>query len=113
MKEKLKRQLKHSLSSNNRFDLNKLPLFIFLLFTLLFFGTQLYVNSLLSPLGSRLQSFKTEKDLLLQENREIEKDLANAQSITVVENLTNRKYKLAPTKTTQLVYVSGNINASR
>lgn len=98
---------------SGEFDVKKLPTLILIFSLIFFFGTQLYINSILSPLGSQLQSFNTEKDLLIQENRELDKDLANAQSITVVQHLTNKKFKLTPTNANQLVYVTGIITAAR
>lgn len=113
MKEKIKRKLKHSFRLNNNQNLNKLPLIMFILSLTLFIFSVVYTNSILSTKGIQLQSLNTEKNLLLQENRELENDLANAQSITVVQNLTHKKYKLSPTKTSQLVYITGNITASK
>lgn len=111
MQEKIKRQLKNKLNTKGR--TLSIPLLLLVISISMFLSTQLYMNSKLSPLGVQLQSYNTEKDLLLEENREIEKDLANAQSITVVQNLTNKQFKLKPTKASQLVYVTGNLNASR
>ncbi|MCC7289891.1 hypothetical protein IT417_01405 [bacterium] len=113
MSDRLKRQLKRRLYTNTKFELKNVPFLFFVISVAFFFGTQLYINSMLSPLGGKLQSLNTEKDLLLQENRELEKDLANAQSITVVENLTNKKYKLKPSSTTQLVYITTSVSASK
>lgn len=112
MSTNFKRKFRRSLDVKSNIKVANIPMIIFVISLSLFFGTQLYINSKLSPLGKQLQSYNTEKDLLLQENREIEKDLANSQSITVVEHITNKKYKLKPTSTSQLVYVTPSVNAS-
>lgn len=106
----IKRKLKRAFAPNSQ-NLKNIPLKLFIISFIFFISIQFYINSSLSTQGVKLQSLNTEKTLLLQENREIEKDLANARSITVVENLTNKKYKLTPTKTGQLVYVSATVNA--
>lgn len=109
---KVKRQLKRIFNKENRKNEN-IPIQIFIFCFIFFIAIQLYINSSLSTQGAKLQSLNSEKNLLIEENRELEKDLANAKSITVVENLTNKKYKLTPTKISQLVYVTGNVTASR
>lgn len=113
MKEKIKRKLKHTFGNNAPNNLKSLPFITLILSLTLFIFTIIYTNTVLSTKGIQLQSLNTEKNLLLQENRLLENDLANAQSITVVQNLTIKKYKLIPTKTNQLVYITGNITASR
>jgi hypothetical protein len=113
MSDKIKRKLKSKFTNSGLISYQKIPYIILVIGVVFFLGTQLYINSMLSPLGGKLQSLNSEKDLLLQENRELEKDLANAQSITVVQNLTNKKYKLTPSKATQFVYVTNNVNALR
>lgn len=113
MSDKIKRKLKTQFTKTGTIGYRNIPYIILVIGIVFFLGTQLYINSMLSPLGGKLQSLNSEKDLLLQENRELEKDLANAQSITVVQNLTNKKYKLTPSKATQFVYVTNNVNALR
>lgn len=110
MSEILKRKLKHKFSITGE-NSNNIVFVIFVLSLIFFLTTQLYINSILSPLGGKLQFLNSEKDLLVQENRELEKDLANSQSLAVVQKLTNKKYRLKPTTPTQLVYVTGNVNA--
>jgi hypothetical protein len=113
MLNRIRRQFKRKLESNGKLNFARLPIFILIISLAIFCATQLSINSKLSPLGKKLQSFNTEKDLLLQENREIEKDLANSQSISVIQNITNKKYQLKSTSTAQLVYVTPNVVASK
>ena len=113
MLNRIRRQFKRRLEKNGKVKTSAIPI-AFLVFSLVVFcATQLSINSILSPLGKQLQSFNTEKDLLIQENREIEKDLANSQSISVIQNITDKKYNLKPTTTNQLVYVTPNVVASK
>ncbi|MCK9368370.1 hypothetical protein M0R04_00090 [Candidatus Dojkabacteria bacterium] len=113
MLNRIRRKFKRSLENKGKVNSATLPIVFLILSLAIFCITQLSINSILSPLGKQLQSFNTEKDLLIQENREIEKDLANSQSISVIQNITNKKYNLKPTNTSQLVYVTPNVVASK
>ncbi len=77
-----------------------------LLVTLVLFGlSQLVVNSILTPLGVKLQSLNTEKEHLLEENRQISEDIAKNNSIRVIENLSDKKLNLTQDKQQTVVYI--------
>lgn len=111
MNSKVRRKFRKIFEKKTSLKKSNIFLFIFIISLAVFCSTQLFINSKLSPLGKQLQSLNNEKDLLLQENRELEKDLANSQSITVVEQMTNKKFKLTQTKTNQLIYVTPSVSA--
>ncbi len=76
------------------------------IFTLILFGiSQLIINSLLTPLGVKLQSLNTEKDHLLEENREISEMIAKNSSIKVIESLSEKKLNLSQEKQQTVVYI--------
>ncbi|MDX9739035.1 MAG: hypothetical protein RBT33_01580 [Candidatus Dojkabacteria bacterium] len=74
--------------------------------SLILFGiSQLIINSLLTPLGVKLQSLNTEKDHLLEENREISEMIAKNSSIKVIESLSEKKLNLSQEKQQTVVYI--------
>ena len=76
------------------------------IFTLILFGvSQLIINSLLTPLGVKLQSLNTEKEHLLEENREISEMIAKNSSIKVIESLSEKKLNLSQEKQQTVVYI--------
>lgn len=78
----------------------------FFLTTLLIFGvSQLVVNSVLTPLGVKLQTLNTEKEHLVEENRQISEEIAKNSSIKVIENLSDKKLNLTQEKQQTVVYI--------
>ncbi len=76
------------------------------LMTLLIFGvSQLVVNSVLTPLGVKLQTLNTEKEHLVEENRQISEEIAKNSSIKVIENLSDKKLNLTQEKQQTVVYI--------
>ncbi len=67
--------------------------------------SQLVVNSILTPLGTKLQSLNTEKEYLLEENREISEQIAKTNSIKVIQNLSEKKLKLVQEKEQTVIYI--------
>lgn len=81
------------------------PSKVFLLTLVLFGLSQLVVNSILTPLGVKLQSLNTEKEHLLEENRQMSEDIAKNNSIKVIENLSEKKLNLTQDKQQTVVYI--------
>lgn len=79
----------------------KILIFSFVLFTV----SQLVVNSVLTPLGTRLESLNTEKEHLLEENRVISEEIAKNSSLKVIESLSGKKLNLSQTKVQTFVYL--------
>ena len=79
---------------------------VLLIFSFVVFGvSQLVVNSILTPLGTKLQSLNTEKEYLLEENRSISEDIAKSSSIKVVEKLSEKKLNIAQNRKQTVVYI--------
>lgn len=78
----------------------------FFVLTLIIFGvSQLVVNSVLTPLGVQLQALNTEKEHLVEENRQISEEIAKNSSIKVIENLSDKKLNLTQDKQQTVVYI--------
>lgn len=84
---------------------DNLPATIFAI-SLIFFGlSQLVINSILTPLGTQLQSLNSEKNFLVEENREMEEDIAKTDSITVIKKLSDEKLEISADNTRTVVYI--------
>lgn len=81
------------------------PTKIFIMTLLIFGVSQLVINSLLTPLGVKLQALNTEKEHLLEENREISEMVAKNSSIKVIESLSEKKLNLSQEKQQTVVYI--------
>ena len=78
---------------------------IFVLSLVLFILSQLIINSILSPLGTELQSMNGEKNYLIEENRGMEEEIAKSGSITVIQKLADKTLSLSPSNKKTLVYL--------
>jgi hypothetical protein len=67
--------------------------------------SQLVINSILTPLGSRLEALNREKEHLLEENREMSEEVAKSSSLKVIENLSEKKLNLSVIKTQTYIYI--------
>jgi hypothetical protein len=90
-----RKEFKHQ----NLFSL--LALFSFVVFTI----SQLTINSVLTPLGIKLERLNTEKEHLLEENRNMSEEIAKSSSIKVIENLSVKKLKLSQEMEQTFIYI--------
>ena len=67
--------------------------------------SQLVVNSVLTPLGVQLEKLNTEKEYLLEENRDISEEIAKSSSIRVIEQLSQKKLKLSQEIEQSYIYI--------
>lgn len=82
-----------------------IPATIFVL-SLVFFGlSQLVINSILTPLGTQLQSLNREKNFLVEENREMEENIAKTDSIIVIKKLSDEKLEISAENQSTVVYI--------
>lgn len=84
---------------------NRIFSFILLFSFVIFLLSQLVVNSILTPLGSKLESLNSEKEYLLEENRVISEEIAKNNSLRVIENLSQKKLNLSIDKVQTFVYI--------
>lgn len=85
----------------------KKPFFSTILFVsfVLFILSQLVVNSILTPLGIKLEALNKEKEYLLEENRVISEEIAKNSSLRVIESLSDKKLSLSQQKVQTFVYI--------
>jgi hypothetical protein len=82
-----------------------IPATIFII-SLVFFGlSQLVINSILAPLGTRLQALNSEKNFLVEENREMEEEIAKTNSITIIKKLSDEKLAISSDNERSIVYI--------
>ncbi len=86
-----------------------IPATIFII-SLVFFGlSQLVINSILAPLGTRLQALNSEKNFLVEENREMEEEIAKTNSITIIKKLSDEKLAISSDNERSIVYIQDPI----
>lgn len=79
----------------------------------IFITTQLATNAKLSPLGHKLAALNNEKNLLLEENRELEQEIARNRSLTIINKYSADKLGLKKTENGKTIYVnSSQVQAS-
>ncbi|GAB4157496.1 MAG: hypothetical protein Fur003_1290 [Candidatus Dojkabacteria bacterium] len=106
---KYKRSLRRAFTTKNKkLSLNKVLIVLVLVSTVLFITTQIITNAVLSPLGHKLAAYNTEKNLLLEENRELEQQIAKDTSITIIDKYSQENLKLKKTLSKNTVYVNGS-----
>ncbi len=84
---------------------NRIFSLLLLLSFVIFVLSQLIVNSILTPLGSKLESLNSEKEYLLEENRTISEQIAKNNSLRVIESLSTKKLNLSMEKVQTFVYI--------
>ena len=85
--------------------LQNIPTTIFTLAIIAFVVCQLVINSILAPLGSELQSLNSEKNYLVEENRQMEEKIAKTDSITAIQKLSEESLSISPSKNKTVVYL--------
>ena len=80
-----------------------LTIFLFTLF--IFILSQLFINSILSPLEIELQSLNKEKNYLVEENRTMEEQIAKTNSITVIKKLATKELNISPSSEKTIIYI--------
>lgn len=113
MLTKARRKLKNLFDRRNRekslegsVDIVKgLSLLTFLSLAI-FLAVQLFTNAQLTPLGVKLESLNQEKNALLEDNRELEQEIAQIKSISVTKELTSEKMDLKQQAKNTVVYVT-------
>ena len=85
---------------------NKLPSTILATSLTIFVISQLVINSILSPLGIELENLNIEKESLVEENRDMEKQMATLSSIKVIKTLTSERLKISQNEDPTVVYIT-------
>jgi len=109
-KRLLKRQLQSStekVEKNSNYKLS-LPALVAVVSTILFCITQLAINASLNPEGARLEQLNTEKNLLVEENRKLQEEIAKSKSLTVISELAEKKLEMHDDSKVNLVFLNSN-----
>jgi hypothetical protein len=83
-----------------------LPTTVLFVSLVIFVISQLVINSILSPLGIELERLNTEKEALIEENRQMENEIATSSSIKVIKTLTTERLDISDNNKKNIVYVS-------
>lgn len=104
-----KRTIRNRFASKTTFSkslFTKLPAYLALLSTLIFCIVQLAINANLNPKGAKLEMLNTEKNRLVEENRQLSEDIAQSKSLTIVSEISTKKLSLQDNPTSNVVYIS-------
>ncbi len=80
----------------------KLTGFIFLIFL----ATHLFINSTLTPKGIKLEGLSQEKNLLIENNRELGQEIARIKSISIINEITGETMNLQSNAQNKILYIS-------
>lgn len=110
-----KRKIRRNLNKKEfKFTRKNAVVGLFIISSVIFGSVQLYTNALLSPLGNKLASLNTEKNLLIEENRELDQEIAKNSSITIISKYADKKLELKKTDTANTLYATPTtVQASR
>jgi len=108
MIQALKRGLKKHITErgSNNFSLTKIFGFIAIISTVVFCVTQLSINADLNPKGAKLEALNREKNLLIEDNRQLEKEIADAESLPVIIDIAQTKLNLQENGSKQVIHIS-------
>jgi len=84
---------------NSLFSMLLIASFVF------FVVSQLVINSILTPLGIKLEELNDEKEYLLEDNRVISEEIAKNSSLKVIENLSEKKLNLSKNINQTFIYI--------
>lgn len=79
---------------------------LFVLSMIMFVAVQLSTNTVLTPLGHTLASLNSEKNQLIEQNRELEQEIAKNSSITVITKYADKKLSLTKTDNNKTIYAT-------
>ena len=84
---------------------NSLFSMLLIAFFVFFVVSQLVINSILTPLGIKLEELNDEKEYLLEDNRVISEEIAKNSSLKVIENLSEKKLNLSKNINQTFIYI--------
>ncbi len=91
--------MKKTEKKNSLFSMLLIASFVF------FVVSQLVINSILTPLGIKLEELNDEKEYLLEDNRVISEEIAKNSSLKVIENLSEKKLNLSKNINQTFIYI--------
>jgi hypothetical protein len=73
---------------------------------LVFLCAHLIINSALTPKGIKLEELSQEKNLLIENNRELGQEIARIRSISIIEEITGETLNLEANAHDKILYIS-------
>lgn len=83
-----------------------LPALMLVTATAIFCVTQLAINISLNPRGAKLEGLNREKTMLIEENRQLQEEIAKAKSLAIVTELAEKKLDLSGNSDIKLIHIS-------
>ncbi|MBD3328913.1 hypothetical protein GF357_00250 [Candidatus Dojkabacteria bacterium] len=83
-----------------------IPMVMLITSTTIFCVTQLAINISLNPRGAKLESLNREKTMLIEENRQLQEEIAKAKSLAIVTELAEKKLELSGNSDVKLIHIS-------
>ena len=106
----IKRVLKNRLCSNKiqKCSFTTISGVVAIISILLFCFTQLAVNAQLNPKGAMLEQLNNEKNMLIENNRELSEDIAEGKSITIITQIAENQLGMSNQKDQKIYFVPDN-----
>ena len=73
---------------------------------LFFLCAHLIINSALTPKGIKLEELSQEKNLLIENNRELGQEIARIKSISIIQEITGEALSLEANSQDKILYIS-------
>ncbi len=74
--------------------------------TIVFVTTQLVINFVLTPKGIELEDLSREKNLLVENNRELEQEIARIKSISIIKEVTEETMGLSSNPENEIIHIT-------
>lgn len=74
--------------------------------TIVFVTTQLVINFVLTPKGIGLEDLSREKNLLVENNRELEQEIARIKSISIIKEITAETMSLSSNPENEIIHIT-------
>ncbi len=74
--------------------------------TVVFVTIQLVINFVLTPKGIELEDLSREKNLLVENNRELEQEIARIKSISIIKEITGETMSLSSDPENEIIHIT-------
>ncbi len=81
---------------------------ITIVITIIFVLVHLTINFVLTPKGIELEDLSREKELLVENNRELGQEIARIRSISIIKEITSETISLKTNPENKIIYISND-----
>jgi len=108
--ENIKRALKNKLCGEKfrKCNFTTISGVIAVISILLFCFTQLAVNAQLNPKGAMLEQLNNEKNMLIENNRELSEEIAEGKSITIITQIAENQLGMSKYNDQKIYFIPDN-----